>query len=225
MKPNKFLIISFIITSFFGCKGNGNQNNEGTINSITQEEAIDEVPNVSDDDFDNAIKAYQANNKTEAAKDIRDGILALKTEGKDVVSPNREHLDNAIAQLESIAEKLDEDYYISMEGLKEAIVNAEMNITHEYLSSTDDVYVLVKPENIASAKTKRNFSAMISDLKDEEQMVKQDAKKDRDNLLKEGESLEKELTAWETKANAYVKKTNEHFKVYYPDSHYNNLDL
>lgn len=35
----------------------------------------------------------------------------------------------------------------------------------------------------------------------------------------------KELTFWETKANAYVNKSNEHFKTYYPDSHYANLDL
>ena len=225
MKASKFLLIPFFTVLFFGCKNNKNDSEYKTIDSITEAEAIDEVPNVSDEKFDNAIKAYVADNKAEAAKDIRDGILALHAEGKDVGGLYKVNLDNAIAQLQSISEKLDEGYYISLEGLKEAIVNAEINIAHEYLSSTNDIYVLVKPKDVASAITKRHFSSMISNLIQEEETIKKDAKKDRDELLKEGEVLEKELTAWETKANAYVNKSNEHFRVYYPDSHYANLDL
>lgn len=208
-----------------GCKNEDNNSAYKTIDSVVKNEAIDEVPNVSDDHFDRAIKAYATDDKAEAAKEIRKGVLALKAEGKDVDGLNKVNLDNAVAQLESIAEKLDDSYYISLEGLKEAIVNAEMNITHEYLSSTDDIYVLVKPENVASAKTKRNFSAMISNLKDEEKNMNKDAQKDRAKLLKEGEALKKELATWETKANAYVNRTNEHFKAYYPDYHYRDLNL
>lgn len=225
MKPSKFLIIPFFVVLLFGCKNNKNDSDYKTIDNIAEEEAIDEVPNVSDDNFDSAIKAYGEDNKAEAAKDIRDGILALKAEGKDVGGLYKVNLDKSIEQLESIAEKLDEGYYISMEGLKEAIVNAEINIAHEYLSSTNDIYVLVKPKDVSSAITKRHFSSMISNLREEEESIKKDAKKDRDGLLKEGEALEKELAAWEAKANAYVNKTNEHFRVYYPDSHYANLDL
>jgi hypothetical protein len=225
MKSSKFLIIPFIAVLLFGCKNNKNDNDYKTIDSIAEEEAIDEVPNVSDDDFDNAIKAYTEDNKATAAKYIRDGVLALKAEGKDVGGLYKLNLDNAIGQLESIAEKLDEGYYISLEGLKEAIVNAEINIAHEYLSSTNDLYVLVRPKDVSSAITKRHFSSMLSNLKQEEETTKNEAKKDRDVLLKEGEALEKELTAWEAKANAYAKKTNEHFKVYYPNSNYAKLNL
>jgi len=225
MKTNKFLMISLLAVMVVGCKKKDSNSDYKTIDSIMKEEAIDEVPNVSDEDFDRAIKAYEANNKVEAAKQIRDGILALKAEGKDVEGLYKVNLDNAIEQLESIARKLDEDYFISMEGLKEAIVNAEINIAHEYLSSTNDIYVLVKPKDVSSAVTKRHFSSVISDLRKEEETIKKDAKEDRDELLKEGEVLEKELTAWETKANTYVNKTNKHFELYYPDSHYSNLDL
>jgi len=225
MKPNKILIVLFVAVLFAGCKNKNDSNAYETIDSVVKNEAIDEVPNVSDDHFDRAIKAYSVDNKTEAAKEIREGVLALRAEGKDMKDLHKVNLDNAVGQLESIAEKLDNNYYISLEGLKEAIVNAEMNVAHEYLSSTDDVYVLVKPKDVASAKTKRNFSAMISNLKDEKKNMNKEGKKDRDKLLKEGEALKKELADWEAKANAYVNKTNEHFKVYYPDYHYRDLDL
>lgn len=223
MKTNKIFVIFFISTLVVGCKKNVNNNK--AIDGIVKEEAIDEVPEKSDDHFDSAIKAYEANNKAEAAKEIHDGVLALNAEGHDVNGLNKVNLENSIEQLENIAGRLDNNEDISMEGFKEAVVNAELNIAHEYLSTTEGVYMLVKPENVSSAKTKRNFSLMISNLKEEEGKVKKGAKKENDQLLKEGEALKKELATWEAKAKAYSKKTNAHFKIYYPDENYRHLDL
>lgn len=221
MKLNKVLIILFASTLVIGCKKNDGNKDEKILDDITEEEAIDQIPRVSDEHFDNAIKAYEAKNKSTAAKYINEGVLALKAEGKDVSGLYKVNLDNAIEQLENIEGRLENNEDISSEGLKEAILNAEINIAHEYLSTTEDVYVLVRPENVASAKTKRHFSAMFSNLKSEKEKMKEGAKKDGDALLKEGEILEKELADWETKAKAYTKKANEHFKIssseyYYP---------
>ena len=226
MKPSKVLTVFFISALFVGCKNN-NDNNDATkvLDSIVKDEAIDEVPYKSDDYFDKAIKAYEANNKNEASKYIDKGVEALHAESKDLLGLNKLSLENSIDQLENISGRLDDNEDISLEGFKDAVVNAELNIAHEYLSPTEGVYMLVKPENVSSAKTKRNFSAMISNLKQEEGNMKKEAKKENEDLVKEGEQLKKELANWEAKAKEYSKKTNEHFKVFYPDENYRDLDL
>jgi hypothetical protein len=224
MKSNLILIAALISLLSVGCKKYDSNNESKILDEIVKDEAIDEVPNLSDEHFDNAIKAYEADNKAEAAQQTKDGVLALIDEGKNVGGLYKVNLDNAIEQLKNIAGKLDNNDYISLEGFKEAIVNAEINIAHEYLSTNNGVYVLIKPEDVKSAITKRHFSTMLSKLKNEEELIKKENKNDRDALLKEGEILEKELLAWEAKANAYSKKTNEHFKIYLPDYHYSNMD-
>ncbi|WP_338358994.1 hypothetical protein [Yeosuana marina] len=226
MNLNKIVIVAFATILFTSCNNKDNNNKATKIeDDIVKTETIDEVPRLSDEDFDKAIKAYAANDKAEASAQIQKGILALKAEGANINGLSKVNLDYAIDELTNIAGRLDSNEDISTEGLKEAIVNAELNINHEYLSGTEDVYMLVKPANVSSAKTKRNFSGMIANLKKEEASLDQNSKKDRDRLLKEGESLEKELKAWETKAKAYSKKTNDHFKTYSPQYYKNSTDF
>ena len=226
MHLKKIITIAFVTTLFTSCNNKENKSKDATIeNDIVNSETIDEVPRMSDEDFDKAIKAYAANDKAEASAQLQKGILALKAEGKDVYGLSKVDLDYAIDELTNIAGRLDSNEDISIEGLKEAIVNAELRINHEYLSGTEDVYMLVRPANVASAKTKRNFSGMISNLKKEEASLDQNSKKDRDQLLKEGEALENELKEWEAKAKAYTKKTNNHFKTYSPKYYKNSSEL
>ncbi len=226
MNLNKIVMVAFATALFTSCNNKESKNKATNIeDDIVKTETIDEVPRISDEDFDKAIKAYAANDKAEASAQIQKGILALKAEGETVDGLRKVNLDYAIDQLTNIAGRLDSDEDISSEGLKEAIVNAELNINHEYLSGTEDVYMLVKPVNVSSAKTKRNFSTMVANLKKEEATLDKSSKKDRDRLLKEGETLEKELKAWETKAKAYSKKTNDHFKAYSPEYYKTSTDF
>jgi hypothetical protein len=217
MKAKQFLIILFAATVVLGCKKSDKKAQD--INGVIEEETIDQIPRKSDESFANAIESYKLDNKAEAAKQIHEGIVALNKEGKNITGLNKFNFEIAIDQLTNIAGKLENEDAISVEDFKEAIANAEINVAHSYLS-TDKVYVLERPDNIASNKTKKYFDIMFSNLKKVEGKMKPEAKKDGEALLKEGKALENELKTWEKKAKAYTKKTNEHFEKHNPEYYF-----
>ncbi len=212
MKYIAILTALIVATVILSCKQK--QAND-KVKDIIEEESVAKLPNKSDTYFVEAISFLDAQKGKEASEYLKKGVEALKNEGKEVSGLYKVNLEKAMLQLTNMASDLDNDKNVSEEAVREAIVNAEINIAHDYLTTTD-VYVLEDPDNVISSKTRKHFNRALKNLKKEEGKMKDDAKKEGEALLKEGEKLEEEFKEWEKKVKEYSKKTHEHFKQYSP---------
>ncbi len=212
MKTRIMLITLFAITLIFGCKQK--QMND-KVEDIIEEASVSKLPNKSDEYFVEALSALDEQKGKEASKSLKKGIAELSKEGKEVSGLYKVNLERATEQLTQMASNLENGKSVSEQAIREAMANAEINIAHEYLT-TSEVYVLEEPDNVVSNKTRKHFNRTFKNLKKEEGKMKVEVKKEGEALLKEGEKLDKELKEWEKKAKEYSKKTNEHFKQHYP---------
>jgi len=212
MKYTAILTALIVATVILSCKQK--QAND-KVKDIIEEESVAKLPNKSDTYFVEAISFLDAQKGKEASEYLKKGVEALKNEGKEVSGLYKVNLEKAMLQLTNMASDLDNDKNVSEEAVREAIVNAEINIAHDYLTTTD-VYILEDPDNVISSKTRKHFNRALKNLKKEEGKMKDDAKKEGEALLKEGEKLEEEFKEWEKKVKKYSKKTHEHFKQYSP---------
>ena len=212
MKYTAILTALIVATVILSCKQK--QAND-KVKDIIEEESVAKLPNKSDTYFVEAISFLDAQKGKEASEYLKKGVEALKNEGKEVSGLYKVNLEKAMLQLTNMASDLDNDKNVSEEAVREAIVNAEINIAHDYLTTTD-VYILEDPDNVISSKTRKHFNRALKNLKKEEGKMKDDAKKEGEALLKEGEKLEEEFKEWEKKVKEYSKKTHEHFKQYSP---------
>jgi len=212
MKTKIIVLVLLLTTTLFSCK---QKDSTERIEEIIEEETVSKLPNNSDIEFMNALSLLDQQKGKEAATYLKKGVEELKKEGTEIRGLYKTNLNGAIAKLTTMTTDLENGKSVSEEAIREAIVNAEINIAHNYLTTTD-IYVLEEPENVVSNKTKRHFNKMLKNLKREEGKMKEAAKKDGKALLDEGKKLEKELKEWEKKAKAYSKKANEHFKEHYP---------
>ena len=220
MRTIKLLPAILIILSLVGCKQNQTKN-DAMIDEVVDETEVGMVPRASDTYFGQAINAYENGNKAEARKSIDEGIAAMEKEGKELTGLYRTNLDTAKAQLRSIAGKLDDNFDISVEGLKEAIANAEINIAHNYLA-TEDVYVLTPKDKVKENKLQKALDYNLKSLQTGTSKLTGDAKKEGEKLEAEGKKLKDEFEAWKKRVEEHAKKVDEHFKKHQPE--YSNYD-
>lgn len=186
------------------------------IEDIVEEETVVKLPNQSDEHFTRAMSLLDQQKTKEASVFLKLGVEDLKAESEDVSGIYKTNLNSSIDQLSIMASDLENGKSVSTETIRETIANAEINIAHDYLTTTD-IYVLEDPDNSVSNKTKRQFNKVLKNLKKEEGKMTKEAKKSGDSLLNEGEKIEKEYKEWEKKAKEYTRKMNEHFNEYYPN--------
>ncbi|MEO5788978.1 MAG: hypothetical protein ACOH2D_07285 [Gelidibacter sp.] len=206
MKTIKLLSILFIALAFVGCK-----EKEANMDTVIEETVVSPLPRTSDMYFEQAIKAYENKNKPEALKQLDAGIAALEKESKNVTGLDGESFELAKDQLRSIGGKLDDNFDISIEGLKEAIANAEIYVAHNYLAS-DDVYVLTPKNRAEERKLHRILDHNIRSLEVGSKKLEGDARREGENLEKEGKKLKDDYEQWKKRADAYTQRAAAHFE-------------
>lgn len=211
------LLITFV---FVGCKEKQAKNDAMT-EEVIEEATIGELPRASDKHFEQALQAYESGNKPEAITHINMGITELEKESADVTGINKVNLDLATDQLRNIAGKLDDNYDISIKGFKQAIANAEINITHSYLA-TEDVYVLTPKEKIKENALQNALEYNLNSLTAGTVKLEGDAKKEGEKLDAEGKKLKEEFQDWKKRVEEHSKRVEEHFKNHQPE--YTNKD-
>lgn len=211
MNTKVLLTAIFFVGVLSGCK---NQHNED-VDNVIQEETVATLPNKSDAQFAVAIDALYNDQPKIAMESLKNGIEALKREGKDLKKPYKRNLEIAINQLQTMLTNLETGVPVPAEFVQESVANAEINIAHNYLSS-DQVYVLEEPDRVNSSKEKKRFDRALRNLKKEEGEVQGLAKEERESLIKEGEELDKEYAQWEKKAEDFTQSANVHFKEHSP---------
>ncbi len=214
MRTVKFILLSTMALMVLACKENPKEEEE-----VVAEFTVNQLPNNSDKHFAQAITFLEENKNKEAAEHLAQGITALEKEGKEVSGLYKTNLDKAISVMKQIGTDLKNDRKVPVKTLREVIANAEINIAHEYLS-TSDYYVLDEPEMAADRATTSKFKNHLANLKKEEGKMKEEAKEEGEALLDEGKKLEAEFKAWQEKATDYAKRSGEHLKKYYPEYYY-----
>lgn len=212
MKNTRMLLFMAVFIALLGCK---NSSDKAGDEQFIEENTAVRLPNKSDKFFFDALEALNNKDHTKAANLLNEGVAAVRNEGKDATGPYQISLHDATIVIERIAEDIKNDKNYSLRQLKEAILNAEISISHDYLVSTD-VYVLTKPDMAKANTITKRFNRTVANLKKEADLDKA-GKKEGDALLKEGEKLEKEFINWQQKVMAYNKKANEHFKNNSPE--------
>ena len=220
MKLFKFLPAFLIAFSLVGCKQDQVKSDDMS-DEVIEETAIGAVPRASDAYFEQAINAYENGDKVEAKNKIVAGIDALDKESKLVSGLNKSNLDVSKEQLRSIVSKLDDNYDISVDGLKENIANAEINIAHNYLA-TDAIYVLTPKEKVKENNLNKALDYNLKSLEAGTSKLTGDAKKEGEKLGAEGKKLKEEFEAWKKRAEDHAKRVDEHFKKSQPE--YSNYD-
>ncbi len=209
MKTIKLLPVFLIAISFVGCKEN-QAKKEAITEDVIEETTVGVVPRESDMHFQQALSAYENNNKPEAVKEINAGIDALDKEAKDVSGLYKMNMEAARDQLRNIAGKLDDNFDISIEGYREAVANAEINVAHNYLA-TDDVYMLTPKEKVKENYLHRALDRDLINLEAGTKKLEGDAKKEGQKLDVEGIKLKKDFEDWARRADEHAKKVEEHF--------------
>lgn len=212
MKTNRLLSVCFISILFAGCKKNETKKEEQN-DTVIEETTIDIEQRASDIHFEKALKAYENGNKPEAVKQISTGIDALENEGKDISGTTKMKLDSARDQLRNIAGKLDENFDVSMEGFKEAIANAEINVAHAYLT-TKDIYMITPAEKVRETNLHKALDQNLKSLNAGNSTLEGDAKKEGEKLLDEGQKLKEDFESWTKRAEEHAMKSEDHFKKY-----------
>ena len=218
MKTIKLLPALLIALSLIGCK---EKQPDAVADEVIEETVVGAIPRASDTYFEQAINAYENADKAEAKKKIDAGIEALDKESKDVSGLNKANLDMSKDQLRNIASKLDENFDISVEGLKEAIANAEINIAHNYLA-TDDRYVLTPKEKLRENYLHNALDYNLKNLEAGTSKLTGEARIEGEKLDAEGKKLKEEFEAWKKRAEEHAKRADEHFKKH--QTEYSNYD-
>lgn len=220
MKTIKLLPALLLTLSLVGCKEN-QAKNDAVGATVIEETTVDGIERASDTHFEKALKAYENGDKSEAVKELNEGIDALEKESKDIAALNKVNLDASKNQLRNIAGKLDDNFDISVEGFKEAVANAEINVAHNYLA-TDDVYVLMPKVKVEENNLHNALDQNLKSLEAGTSKLEGDAKKEGEKLYAEGKKLEEEFDAWKKRAEVNEKRVEAHFKNHQPE--YNSID-
>jgi hypothetical protein len=101
--------------------------------SLGEEIMSKRQPNASDKAFTAAFDFLERNKKKEAAKAIEQGISELQKEGANLKGLYRLNLEKAIAGLQKAAINLNKEKPVSLNSLKELVLQAEINIPHQHL--------------------------------------------------------------------------------------------
>ncbi|AWG20110.1 hypothetical protein FFWV33_00535 [Flavobacterium faecale] len=223
MKNSKRILAGAILVSSLclnSCqKRHHDKEAENVVEKIEEESVINDIPNPSDAHFSEAIKQLEAKNYKEVAQNIQLGIQAIKQESKGDGGLYKVNLDNAIAALEQISTDFNSNKIISESTLKEVVANAEINVAHDYLA-TSDVYTIVQPEvkkNNTAVKRMENNLAILKQK--ETAKVKLEVSKERQLLINEGQKLQTELKVLQAKINEHIKRSDAHIKNNYPEEY------
>ncbi|MGO3184372.1 MAG: hypothetical protein ACTIJ9_16210 [Aequorivita sp.] len=217
MKTINLLLIALAFSALIGCGNNQKQDkNENSKVSVAEKENIHLLTDESDLRFAAGLKFMENKQNSEAAKSLKDGIVALKEEAKDVTGKAKKNIDTSVDQLDKLVSQLEKGNNVPMYKVRELIANAKINAKYNYLTA-DDVYVTEDPHSIETDATHKRFNTALANLKKEEGNVKADAKNDHEALISEGEKLKNDYDSWNNRTKEYNRKTNEYFKRHYPE--------
>lgn len=208
----QLLLILFLLGSiaFFSCK---NQPTEAVID----ETGIEEIPNLSDTHFEEALLAYKDKKNKSAANHIESGIAALKQEiiFSDSSNIDQSKLDKVLAELQQLATDVKANKVRDANRLREVFANAALLVYHDYLIM-EDIYIIdnpIRPSpnkwSKAFDKTERAFGAIKKNITEE-------AKKAGIAIEEESELLKMRRKELNEELKAHVKKMREYVKSHHP---------
>lgn len=137
---------------FAACKNEKNKEaiTEEEEPEMVEEDEVDVVPNSTDLDFDAAMDAYRKKDYEKASHYITTAIDDLKKDGAAVDAKSKKALDNTIAILQSLAEKVKTGKVAGEEELEALFAHVDMMTSHDYLLLTQ-VYAVNAPEKVEGA--------------------------------------------------------------------------
>ena len=209
MKTARYFIIAMAFLALVSCK------KEKTDDGVVEEKSLELVPNKSDVKFAEALKLMENEQQSEAAKNIKEGVLEIDKEAKNLSGKAKERLDTYTVQLNKYASELEKGNDVQINKVRKLIANAEIIVNHSYLGS-DEIFALDGPQFSELDSTPKRLNTVLADLKKAESNIKADAKKDNEALVAEGKKLKTEYEAWQNRTFEFNKKANEHFKRHYP---------
>lgn len=211
MKLRTILLLLLSVFLFLSC---GNSNSDGEIIESTE---VDEIPNLSDIHFEEALTAFKGNDIKNAARHIRDGIAALQKEATDTTrSVNQAALKKSVEQLNQLASDIQADKVRDTDRLREAFANAALTISHDYLVF-DDIYFLEKPEKVDDIKLNRDFDKAVKSFSVIKKNLPESAKMEADRIETETESLRAKRAELDRQISDHLQNMHSFVKQHKPD--------
>lgn len=208
-------MIAMIFVSLMNCKKGK------TADQVVNDKSIQSMPNGSDIKFAEGLKLMENEQQVKASKSIKEGIAELNKEAISINGREKEKLDSLSSHLNNLAGDLEKGNAVQISQVRNLIANAEIIVNHSYLSS-DDLSIWADSQSAEVNTTFKKFNIILANLKNTESSVKEDAKKDHEALITEGEKLKAENDAWEKKISEFNKKADDHFKKNFPEFTYLN---
>lgn len=188
-------------------------NNQPT-ETVVDETTVEEIPNLSDVHFEEALQSFKNGKNKEATSHIQMGITELQVEaGKNLI--NKSAFNKAVAALKTLAADIQADKIKDTDRLREVFANAALTVSHDYLV-TEDIYVLEKPTKVSTNKlhkafdkAEQSFNTLVKDASGETK--KAAAVINAETLVLR--QKEKEL---EAAVSAHLKKMRDYVKSHHP---------
>lgn len=198
-------LMSLLLLTTFSCKDKSTKDI-----AMVDETTEMEIPNISDTHFEMALKALQDDDKKKASEELDKGKQGLIDESGNVILTlkGKDKLDNALFALDEMSTTLKNGGTVDENKLRESMLNAELEIRHNYLV-TEDVYALTTPKNKEENEVRDIFDNNMEALKSFNKDLKMDNQKKAKTLLAEGEQLNKEYDQWLEKVKAHNAKASD----------------
>ncbi|WP_133438573.1 MULTISPECIES: hypothetical protein [Chryseobacterium] len=182
---------------------------------------VQTTPYESDIKFAEALKFIGKEQFPKASKRIKEGIAAFNKEAKNLNKIEKQKLDSLNSHLIKVSNDLENGKAFQISQIRNLIANAEIIVNHSYLSSID-LLIWEDPDAAEINTTSKRLDVTFANLKNTEGTVKEDAQKDHQDLVTEGEKLKDEHEVLEKRTIDFNKKVNDHFKKNFPELSYLN---
>jgi len=198
-------LMSLLVLTTFSCKDKTTRDV-----AMVDETTEMEIPNISDTHFELALKALQENDKLKAAEELDKGKQGLIDESGNIILTlkGKDQLDNALFDLDEMSNTLKNGGTVDERKLRETMLNAELEISHNYLV-TEDVYTLTTPKTMEENEMREIFKNNMEALKAFNKDLKLDHRETAKKLLSEGEQLNKEYNQWLDKVKTHNAKASD----------------
>ncbi|MEZ4953739.1 MAG: hypothetical protein R2825_09195 [Saprospiraceae bacterium] len=152
----KLILLAGLLIYFVACKNekklDPNMDDDDTTEMVEETE-IDQEANSTDLDFEAAIAAFRQKDYATAAKYIASAEIDVKKETTATDAKSKKQLEETLATLQSLADRVKSGKVISEVELEEIFAYVDMMTSHHYLVLTE-VYALDAPDKAKNSYQK-----------------------------------------------------------------------
>ena len=185
---------------------------------LIQDTSINEVPNLSDLHFEEALEAFKKSDTKAVVVQIEKGMEELRKEASkgQLASRPDSLIQRSLADLKNLAADIAADKVRDSDRLREVFTNAALLVSHEYLVSSD-LYFL-EPKKLANTRMNNKILDKASESFDQlRKELEGGPRIEADKIAHETEALQQRKRQLEQETAMHLQKMHDFVKTHKPE--------